>query len=317
MSLPNDIISFLRDEAYLTLSREALSEALHGVAVHKEEVASTRPPFGVLAAPSTVKTFEHSMRTVLDNESSLETRLARIDTLDHWLKATLHTKLHYYLWDASQDYRYSAEVLSAIDTWERFVDPYGDRLQAFARELKNTARAVERKKEGTHAVFDLRAGAMAELRISALSLDSAAGQLIDAERKLSQVIAGTIYDKVRILPPSFVDMGQWVDRLTPLSDEELFATTQAMEADVRALLAKKLAPLHARAEAARETVADAGRHYFEQYWDQLRTHALTYYVKDREVDEVLEELTQRYVAATAQRGQQILQGKVNPYQHER
>ncbi len=112
-------------------------------------------------------------------------------------------------------------------------------------------------------------------------------------------------------------MGQWVDRLTPLSDEELFATTQAMEADVRALLAKKLAPLHARAEAARETVADAGRHYFEQYWDQLRTHALSYYVKDRELDEVLDELTQRYVVATAQRGQQILQGKVNPYQHER
>ncbi len=317
MSLPNDIISFLRDEAYLILSREALGEALHGAALHREEVASTRPPFGLLAAPSTVKTFEHSMRTVLDTQTSLETRLARIDTLDHWLKATLHTKLHYYLWAESADYRYSAEVLSAIDTWERHVDPYGDRLLAFARELKNTARAVERQKEDTHATFDLRAGAMAELRLSALSLDSAAGHLIETERKLSQVIAGTIYDKVRILPPSFVDMGQWVDRLTPLSDEELFATTQAMEADVRALLAKKLAPLHARAEAARETVADAGRHYFEQYWDQLRTHALTYYVKDRELDEVLDELTQRYVVATAERGQQILQGKASPYLHER
>ncbi len=317
MPLPEDTILLLRDEAYLALCRETLNEALAGVAAHKQEVASTRPPFGILAAPSTRKTFEFTMQAVLDDETSLETRRARIETLEHWLKSTLHTKLHYYLWDESADYRYSTEVVSAIDAWERQIDPYGEQLQAFARELKNTSCAVGGPKQDSRAAFDARAATMAELRLAAEKLDSASARLEAAARALSQAITGTIYDKVRVLVPPFADMTQWVDSLAALSDTEAFATLQTEEAQVRALLAKKLSPLHARAEAARETVGEAARNYFENYWAQLREHALTYYVHDRGVDEVLDELTERHVAATRERGQQLVEDKVDPYQHER
>ncbi|HTQ32232.1 MAG TPA: hypothetical protein VMI53_13555 [Opitutaceae bacterium] len=317
MSLPEETIILLRDEAYLALCRETLNEALAGVAAHKQEVVNTRPPFGLLATPGTRKIFETTMQAVLDNESSLEGRRAKIDTLEHWLKSTLQTKLHYYLWEESPDYRYSAEVVAAIDAWERQVDPYGEYLQAFARELKNTAAAIGGPKQNSRAAFDARAAAMAELRLAAGKLDTASAKLEAAARALSQAVMGTIYDKVRVLVSPFADMTQWVDNLAPLSDAEAFATTQSEEADVRSLLAKKLSPLHARAEAARGTVAEAARNYFENYWKQLREHALTYYVEDRQVDEVLDELTERHVAATRQRGQQLMEDKPDPYLHER
>ncbi|HZP59171.1 MAG TPA: hypothetical protein VFB27_02525 [Opitutaceae bacterium] len=316
MTLPEETIFLLRDEAYLALCRENLNDALAGVAAHKQEVESTRPPFGILAVPGTRKTFESTMQAVLENENSLEGRRAKIDTLEHWLKSTLQTKLHYFLWEESPDYRYSTEVVSAIDAWERQVDPYGEQLLAFARELKNTAAAIGGPKQNSRAAFDARAAAMAELRLAAGRLDTASGKLEAAARALSQAIAGTIYAKVRVLVPPFADMTQWVDNLGPLSDAEAFATVQSEEAEVRSLLGKKLSPLHAKAEAARETVAEASRNYFENYWSQLREHALTYYVEDRDVDEVLNELTHRHVAATRQRGQQLISEKADPYFHE-
>ncbi|HXA13835.1 MAG TPA: hypothetical protein VNW23_01800, partial [Opitutaceae bacterium] len=73
------------------------------------------------------KTVTPAMRTVLDSRSPQEVRL-RIDELEDWLKSTLHTKLRNYLQEASSDYLYSSEVLSAINGWERQLNPYGDCL---------------------------------------------------------------------------------------------------------------------------------------------------------------------------------------------
>ena len=49
-----------------------------------------------------------------------------------------------------------------------------------------------------------------------------------------------------------------------------------------------------------ETVADVQRDYCENYWDDLRRYALANYVKDREVNEVLDDLTSRYSSTNQQ-----------------
>ncbi len=60
MSLSEDTIGLLRDEAYLLLCRDTVQGALNLAAEKKDEVASTRPPFGVLARKKTREAFESS-----------------------------------------------------------------------------------------------------------------------------------------------------------------------------------------------------------------------------------------------------------------
>ncbi|MGA3007012.1 MAG: hypothetical protein ABSE59_03890 [Opitutaceae bacterium] len=278
MSLSNDIISLLRDEAYLTLCRERLDQI----------------PKGAAGAGEAAR-----------NASPLDNLLARIDDLEDWLKAALHSKLHDYLYAESHEYRYSRDVLTAIAAWEQWVNPYGDCLLAFAHELKNAARTLGGANQNLHATFDSHAESMAQLRLSARDLDRASLQLDTAARNLSQVISGTIYEKVRVPTPPFTGLAQWVQRLELRSNVEAMVEMQAMETEARALVASKLLPLHSRTTTAREVVTEAQRDYFENYWDELRGHALSHYVEDRAMDEVLDELSARHAAAV-QGGHQVM-----------
>jgi hypothetical protein len=276
MSLSTDIISLLRDEASLTLCRKSPDRVHKGVGAH--------------------------------SDSSQKNRLAKIDALQDWLQSALHAKLRDYLREESHEYRYSAKVLSAISTWEQGVNPYGDCLLAFASELKNAARALAGSRGDLYSSFNSRSKAMAGLLLSAGNLDRASLQLDAAAHHLGQVIAGTIYDhdEVRVLPPPFAGLVQWVENLELRANVEALVKMQNKEAEVRLLLVNKLLPLRSRATTAREAVTKAQEDYFENYWADLRLHALTHYVKDREVDEVLDELTERYLGAIPLDGRQFI-----------
>ncbi|HWZ94166.1 MAG TPA: hypothetical protein VNW30_03145 [Opitutaceae bacterium] len=317
MSVPDDIISLLRDEAYLTLCRKTIDESLEKVRAQKREVANSRPPFGILAMPSSRKTYEHSMRTVLDTESSLQNRLSKINPLGDWLKTALPAKLDDYLCKASNDYSFGAHVLSVINGWEQGINPYSDHLLAFARELKNSARVIGGAKENPQTMFSLRTSALAGLRLAAAGVDHAAWQLDLAADKLRLTTVNTLYNKVSLVAAPVNRVAEWVDHLVPLSNAESLDKMQSTEAKVRAMLADKLLALHTQAATAREIVNEAKRNYLQNHWSQLRDHALIHYVKDRDVDEVLDELAEHHVAATWQRSQQLLQGKPNPFAHER
>ena len=52
-----------------------------------------------------------------------------------------------------------------------------------------------------------------------------------------------------------------------------------------------------------EACLDAGKTILAKYWRQLRVHALTHYVKERDLDEVLSELSQHRQAAELKRRQ--------------
>jgi hypothetical protein len=263
-----DIIPLLRDEAYLTLCRKSHDKAPDGGAPRKEV--------------------------------PLKDRLARIDVLEDRLKSTLHAKLCDYLREASYDYRYSTQVISAINAWEQGVNPYGDCLLTFAYELRNAARTLGGPKENLYTLFNPRAKAMSVLHLAAEGLDRASLRLDAAANHLNHGIARTIYEKVRVAPPPFAGMAQWMERLALLPNVEALVAMQAREMEVRPLIANKLLLLHSSATTARETVADVQRDYCENYWDDLRRYALANYVKDREVNEVLDDLTSRYSSTNQQ-----------------
>jgi hypothetical protein len=263
-----DIIPLLRDEAYLTLCRKSHDEAPAG------------------GTPRT--------------EAPLKDRLAKIDVLEDRLKSTLHAKLCDYLREASYDYRYSTQVISAINAWEQGVNPYGDCLLTFAYELRNAARTIGGSKEKLYASFDPGAKAMSVLYLAAGGLDRAALRLDAANNHLIHGIARTIYEKVRVPAPPFAGMVQWMERLALLSNVETLVAMQAREMEVRPLIANKLLLLHSCATTARETVAEVQRDYCENYWDDLRRYALANYVTNREVNEVLDDITSRYSSTNQQ-----------------
>ena len=62
--------------------------------------------------------------------------------------------------------------------------------------------------------------------------------------------------------------------------------------------------------------AEAG-HYLLTYWKQLREYALANYVEEKDVDEVIAVMTERYITAELQRHRQRLATADDPYMGER
>jgi hypothetical protein len=109
----------------------------------------------------------------------------------------------------------------------------------------------------------------------------------------------------------------WVDNLALMHDRDALPAAQEMESDARAVVAKRLTEFHASATAALESIATIDTQELENYWEVLRAHALAHYVQERDVDEVLNELNERYVVANIERRQRVIESQVDPYGHER
>jgi hypothetical protein len=81
-----------------------------------------------------------------------------------------------------------------------------------------------------------------------------------------------------------------------------------VEAEFRRLLNEGMPLLAARLDAARSVCSNLTENALEEYWSQLRTYARQHYVEPRDVTEVIDELTQRYVDADLKRRQTGLTG---------
>jgi hypothetical protein len=107
----------------------------------------------------------------------------------------------------------------------------------------------------------------------------------------------------------------WVSRLAVLPLDQAVIEVTCAEKEVRDFLADGLDLVHARLEVSRDICARLENQALEQYWDQLRAHAQAHYVEERDVDDVLAMLTQRYVSADlARREKELL---ANPFSTER
>jgi len=286
MSLPDDVISLLRDEAYLDLCRNALKDALERLVAEKQQVTETRPPFGLLASKKQREEFESSMQTVLDTESAIEARLGKLEAIENWLKSAIRERLREYLTQASENSRRSGKIAEAIRAWDRLIEHYGEQLLALARNIKNVS----------------------------VSFAGAAGGVRSAK---AMYAANSAYQDVHLAELPIKGVVGWVDNLALQHDRDALPAAQEMEADARGIVAKKLTEFHASAEAALESLVTIDSRELENYWEVLRAHALAHYVQERDVDEVLNELNERYVVANIERRQRAIESQVDPYGHER
>ena len=189
MSLPDDVILLLRDEAYLDLCRTALNEASERLVREKDGVAKTRPPFGIIATKKQRDIFEASMQSVLDTEAGIATRLGKLEAIEKWLKVAIRDRLRIYLREASENYRRSGKIADAIKSWDRLIEHYGEQLLALARNIKNVSVSFAGAAGGARAAFGDRAQAFAELRMGADSLDRTAVQLDSLSRTMAMYAA--------------------------------------------------------------------------------------------------------------------------------
>lgn len=317
MGLPPDVIELLQDEAYLTLCGETLRDALSHAMADKEQVASTRPPFGGLfAANKTKQSFEQSMRTVENTEAALKSRISKVEVLESWLKPELRAKLHQYLWSDSADYNRSSNILAVIDEWEQLLKPYTELLTAYARELRNVVQAHESVNNNSREAFEARLHVFAELHLCTENLDRAAAMLEGVAAKLDNTTNSTIYSEVRVGRAPLTQQTNWSHRLARLINVEIVTSAQAMHDDVRNCLTQDIPKLHEQAAAARKTVAISTHNYLEGYWNQLRAHAQAHYVEERDVDEVLEYLNDRYIAADIARRKEVIGSGRDPFAFE-
>jgi hypothetical protein len=317
MSLPDDVISLLRDEAYLDLCRNALKDALERSIAEKQQVSETRPPFGILATKKQREVFESSMQTVLDTEAAIEARLGKLEAIENWLKSSIRERLSDYLRQVSENYRRSTKIAEAVKAWDRLIEHYGEQLLALARNIKNVAVSFAGAAGGVRSAFSDRAQAFAELRMGADSLDRTALQLESLTRSMAMIAANSPYRDVQLAELPIKGVVGWVDNLALQHDRDALPAAQEMEADARAIVAKKLTDFHASAAAALDTLGVIENQELESYWEVLRAHALAHYVQERDVDEVLNELNERYVVANIERRQRAIESQVDPYGHER
>jgi hypothetical protein len=317
MSLPDDVISLLRDEAYLDLCRNALKDALEGLIAEKQQVTEARPAFGILGTKKQRDSFEQSMKTVLDTETGIEVRLGKLEAIENWLKSAIRDRLRDYLRQASENFRRSGKITEAIKQWDRLIEHYGEQLLALARNIRNAAASFAGAAGGGRSAFSDRAQAFAELRMGADSLDRTAVQLESLTRTMALYAANSAYKDILLSEIPIKGVVGWVDNLALQHDRDALPAAQEMETDARSVVAKKLTAYHASAAAALEAVAAIENQELENYWEVLRAHALAHYVQERDVDEVLNELNERYVVANLERRQRVIESQVDPYGHAR
>ena len=317
MSLPDDVISLLRDEAYLDLCRNALKDALERLIEEKQQVNETRPPFGILATKKQRDEFEASMQTVLDTEAAIQGRLGKLEAIENWLKSAIRERLRDYLKQASENYRRSTKIGETIRGWDRLIEHYGEQLLALARNIKNVSVSFTGSAGGARSAFGDRAQAFAELRMGADSLDRTALQLESLSRTMSMIAANSAYKDVQLPELPIKGIVDWVDQLALKHDRDALPEVQEMEAAARSVVARKLTEYHANAAQALKDLAAIEGQELESYWEVLRAHALAHYVQERDVDEVLNELNERYVVANIERRQRAIETQVDPYGHER
>ncbi len=295
MEFSSATLEHLRDEAYASLCREVLQAQLASLEREKEQIADSRPPFGLLARRGIRDAFTRSMRTALDNEVALRERLARLDGILDWLRPLIRNGVSAYLAGISQPYCALLQVEARLDDWECAVQALPDLLLAFARDVHSVRVAAS----PAGAAAPAYARELAALRTIVGRLERHRHELDVIAQAIGELTAGGLAVEVRLPALPDIRRSAWLGRLALLSPAQVVAEATRVEAEARRFLADEslAAGVAARLQASRDLCANLAENALEQYWNQLRTHARAHYVEERDVDEVLDMLTRRYVDA--------------------
>lgn len=310
MELSTATIEHLRDEAYAMLCRQAVTDALDKIECEKATIASTRPPFGILASKSSRETFERSMHAATGTEAALRTRLGQIIQLEKWLHDILHTELRDYLTAISADYRRFASADQLLDQWEFEFRALPELLVAFARDVRHA------QQDAASAPGNRDLQPFAVLRDSALRVEQQLVVLDNVAAQIAFLLPTEAAAEVRV--PALPDFRRvdWVNRIASFPAEQLVAVTSRVEREARTFAAHDHANVVLRLQASHEACHRHEDIFLQHYWDQLRAHAQAHYVEDRGIDEVIEMLTHNYVTTDLARRQKEL-NTADPFLGER
>lgn len=310
MELSATTIGHLRDEAYATLCRHAVTQALEALEREKATIVSTRPPFGILASRQTRDAFEKSMETAAGNEAALRTRLGQVIQLEKWLHGILHAELQKYLSAISPEYRHFAQVDQLLDQWEVQFRALPELLTAFARDVRNATL----QSASAPGMRDLQLFAI--LRDSALRVEKHFDSMDQIVTQFTLLLPSDAAAEIRV--PALPDFRRvaWVNRIAALPADQLLAEGTRVERAAREFVAADHANVALRLQAAHEACKHHEENFLQHYWNQLRAHAQAHYVEDRNIDEVIEMLMQNYVTSDLARRQRELIA-ADPFQGER
>lgn len=310
MELSATTIGHLRDEAYATLCRHAVTQALEQLEQEKANIVSTRPPFGILASKQTREAFERSLQTATGNEAGLRTRLGQIIQLEKWLHGILHTELRQYLSLISPEYRHFAQVDQMLDQWEVQFRALPELLTAFARDVKNATL----QSASAPGMRDLQLFAI--LRDSALRVEQHFNSMDQIVTQFTLLLPSDATAEVRV--PKLPDFRRvaWVNRIAALPADQLLTEGTRVEREAREFVAADHASIGIRLQAAHEACKRYEENFLLHYWNQLRAHAQAHYIEERNIDEVIEMLMQNYVTSDLARRQRELIA-ADPFQGER
>ncbi len=291
MELSAATLELLQHEAYAFLCRQAVLEKLASLEREKEAIASTRPPFGLLARKETREAFTRSMRTAVDNEAALRDRLAQIIAIEKRLQPRLRKDIAAYLADVSPDYVRFAQIRARLVDWERAFLALPELLIAFARDLRGARSAMAAGGANARTLSRHDLVVLYEIAVKVERQGDELRIIAGAINELTPPVQG---GEIRL--PVLPDLRRlaWVNRLAALPPDEAVPELIRAESEIRAFVNGGQETVIARLEASRDICTQLEANALDLYWNQLRAHARAHYVEDRDIDEVLEMLSQRY-----------------------
>jgi hypothetical protein len=301
--LSADSIACLRDEAYTYLCRESLTQQLARIESDKAQILTTRPPFGLLASKKSRETYEASLNSALHAESEVRAKLSEVERVDLWVKSKLQDALNDYLTVVNPDHQLFNQISDLVDRWQNAVGGLGEHALAFARDLRAAAKPDLNRSRNVHAI--------AILRSAAAYLYSEAAKVEMIAQEAARLGEGKLPQETRLPALPAFRPSTWVDRTFVLTPAKCAAELEAAEVEARAFCTAGKNDLLIRAEKTRAASLYTRQAYLEGYWQQLRAHALKYYVQPHNVDEVLAQLLARYLADDLERHQ--LERTRNPF----
>lgn len=287
VQLSAETIACLRDEAYVHLCRQSLSQELARVDAVRAEVDATRPPFALLASKKSLLAYEQALNPVLAAEAEIREKLIPVERLEHTLQSRLQDDLNDYLALTHPDHQIFNQICALVDRWQHAVAGLGEHALAFARDNRAAARIEPGRSLNAHAV--------ATFRSAAAYLHSEAAKVDLITEEAMRLGEGRLPTGTRLpaLPP--FRSATWVEKTYLLPPAKRTAEWQAAEVEARAFSTSGKNELLIAAESTRAASLRARQAFLDTYWGQLRAHALKHYVKPREVDEVIGELSARYL----------------------
>ncbi|MBI5380378.1 MAG: hypothetical protein HZA31_00605 [Opitutae bacterium] len=310
MHLPEESIGLLRDEAYLQLAIEALQGSLREVEMQKAHIESTRPPFGILATKRTRDIFEQSMRHSEATVTGIQRQLERAQHLLALTRSFLEPQIAHYVAKCSPVHRTAMTLHVTLKSYETESRHLPELTRALARDIRGVGEAYGAQESHQQLVPSLTA-----LRVAAGRFDELGARLDNLSRQWRASTEGTIFEELRLPQCPLGPQLPWFEQLVRLGPGDAVQAAQCREVEARELLNCGLEQLSARLSATRDAIGSLETRYVHDYWERLREHAQAHYVEEKDLDEVLEDITRRRIDAEVLRKQTVY--VTDPYAYER